>query len=234
MSHVKSEVLFMKMMKPIRTEEIANGDKWIYEVKYDGFRSILHWEKGQVRLISKNQKDFTSRFSEIIAACLEKETEIERFLPIKLDGELVILNTAFQANFSLIQKRGRLKNKSAIDQAAHARPASFMAFDLLKINGEPIAQRKLTERKQQLHRIFQQWRDSQHVQSVNFYENKDELKDIVFSYKGEGIIAKRRDSLYIPGKNHHDWLKIKNWRNVQGFLTAFNTENQYFTIEVFK
>src|SRR5699024_12039888 len=89
------------------------------------------------------------------------------------------------------------------------------------------------ERKQQLHRIFQQWRDSQHVQSVNFYENKDELKDIVFSYKGEGIIAKRRDSLYIPGKNHHDWLKIKNWRNVQGFLTAFNTENQYFTVEVF-
>ncbi len=223
----------MKIMKPIRAEVIPTGDAWIYEIKYDGFRCILDWEKDNIRLISKNGKDLTSRFPEIVEECLKKQKDLKSLLPIKLDGELVVLNNDFQANFSWIQKRGRLKSKTSIDQAAKARPASFMAFDLLVMNGKPLDQQKLMERKKQLQQIFQKWHNHNYVHSVKYYESKDELKDIVFSFKGEGIIAKRRDSRYVSGKNHHDWLKIKNWRNVQGFLTAYNTENQYFTVEVF-
>ncbi|GAB3789210.1 DNA ligase D [Virgibacillus kimchii] len=223
----------MKIMKPVRTEDIPTGDTWVYEVKYDGFRCILHWEKNQIRLTSKNRKDLTSRFPEIVEACLHLEKDLEPLLPMKMDGELVVLNNAFQANFSRIQKRGRLKNKDSINQAAKARPASFMAFDLLEVKGKSLERQKLLDRKKQLLQVFQNSPNTKQLQPVRTFENKNELQEIVFTYKGEGIIAKRKGSLYLSGKNHRDWMKIKNWRHVQGFLTSFNTENQYFTIQVY-
>lgn len=222
----------MKIMKPIRAEDIPEGDPWIYEVKYDGFRCVLHWEKGKVRLTSKNQKDLTANFPEIVDACLKKEAEVASFLPMTLDGELVVLNNTFQANFSWIQKRGRLKSKASIVDAAAARPASYMAFDLLKMKGKDLRKENLIKRKKLLVDVFQNW-DEHHVHVVKTYHHKNAVMEDVFSYKGEGIVAKRKDSLYLPGKNHRDWIKIKNWRVVQGFLTGLNMENQYFTVEVF-
>ncbi|MFA1822455.1 DNA ligase D [Virgibacillus oceani] len=223
----------MEIMKPIRAEEIPSGDAWVYEVKYDGFRCILHWEKTRVQLISKNEKDLTAQFPEIVDACLDMQNSMEFLLPVKLDGELAVLNHAFQANFSWMQKRGRLKNKASIDKAAINRPASFLAFDLLEIKGTSCHKRDLENRKKQLQQLFQNGGINQRIQLVKSYVNKDELKDIIFEHKGEGMVAKRKDSHYLSGKNHHDWVKIKNWRNGQGFLTAFNTENNYFTVEVF-
>jgi len=224
----------MKIMKPIRTEEFPDGDAWIYEAKYDGFRCILHWEKNRVQLISKNRKDLTSRFPEIVASCLKKQSSMEALLPLVLDGELAVLNNAFQANFSWIQKRGRLKNKTAIHNAAKARPASFLAFDILEMKGKSCERKQHSDRKEMLKQLFEKWSEDQRMQLVKSYENKEELKNIIFEHKGEGVVAKRKDSYYLPGKNHHHWLKIKNWRIVQGFLTLFNTENNYFTVEVFE
>jgi bifunctional non-homologous end joining protein LigD len=223
----------MKVMKPIRTEKLPSGNMWKYEVKYDGFRCILHWEKNNVRLFSKREKDFTSNFPEIVEACLKNQKDMEPYLPIRLDGELVVLNNAFQANFSQLQKRGRLKNKATIANAAATRPASFMAFDLLEWQGRSLIREKLADRKKQLEELFRIWPEQGEVRPVKTFENKDTLTEIVFTYKGEGIVAKRQDTSYLPGKNHQAWIKVKNWRTLQGILTAYDTENQYFTVQVF-
>lgn len=80
----------MKLMKPIASEQIPTGAEWVYEVKYDGFRCVLHWEHDTIRLISRNDTDLTTNFPEIIEACKSQQPSIEDSLPLRVDGELVI------------------------------------------------------------------------------------------------------------------------------------------------
>ncbi|MFC3016707.1 DNA ligase D [Virgibacillus litoralis] len=220
-------------MKPIASEQIPTGAEWVYEVKYDGFRCVLHWEKETIRLISRNDTDLTVNFPEIIQACQAKQSSIEDYLPLRVDGELVVLNNEYQANFSWIQKRGRLKKKEPIQNAAATRPASFMAFDLLENEGKSLVNEKFAERKKKLAVIFDKGQFESLLRYVPFTNDADELWARVFDYKSEGIVAKRLNSVYGDKKKHSDWFKIKNWRKINGFLTFYNTENDYFTVCVF-
>ncbi|MFB4169862.1 DNA ligase D [Virgibacillus sp. JSM 102003] len=223
----------MKLMKPIASEQIPTGTEWGFEVKYDGFRCVLQWEKETIRLISRNNTDLTGNFPEIIEACQTQQSSIEDSLPLRIDGELVVLNNKYQANFSLIQKRGRLKNKEPIENAAASRPASFMAFDLLEYKSETLVNEGFAERKKKLAAILEKDQIENRLYFVPFSNNSDELWEKIFNYKGEGLVAKRLNSNYEDEKKHKDWFKIKNWRSINGFLTFYNTNNDYFTVCVF-
>lgn len=227
----------MDVMKPIASSDIPTGADWCYEVKYDGFRCILHWDKsGNIRLTSKNKKDLTPQFPEIVSFCQEKTASLQDFLPVRLDGELVILNNPYQGNFSRIQKRGRLKNATTILKASKDRPATLMAFDILELSGEDLSRKNFQSRKESLIAFFDQGLNekSERIAFVNAFKNPDELWKIIFDYKGEGMIAKRTKSVYGHGKKHQDWYKIKNWRIIQGVLTAYDSKNDYFDVHVFK
>ena len=223
-----------KMMKPIASVDLPRGKEWLYEVKYDGFRCVLHWEKDSIRLTSRNNKDLTANFPEIIDYCHEMQAHMETVLPVELDGELVVLNNPYQANFPWIQKRGRLKSKDSILKAARSRPATFMAFDLLQQNGNDYQSKSFETRKGLLNDLFVQTAMDKQIVLVTAHKNPDTLWDIIFEHKGEGIIAKRKKSAYSTGKKHHDWFKVKNWRTIQGFLTSFDMDNAYFTVCVYE
>ncbi|WP_309228357.1 DNA ligase D [Virgibacillus saliphilus] len=226
------------MMKPIVSAEKPIGNEWLYEVKYDGFRCVLHWnlpETGNrnIYLTSKNNTDLTANFPEIVAFCQEHEALVKPFLPLQLDGELVVLNHAFQADFSSIQKRGRLKNNSSIQRAAASRPASLLVFDLVQYRGTDCTKKSIQHRKALLADIYAVMGRNNRVDFIQTYDNPDELGTIIFDYKAEGMIAKRKNSVYHSGKDHNDWFKIKNWRKVFGFLTHYNPENDYFTVSIY-
>lgn len=229
----------MKLMQPIERTEIPTEKTWVYEVKYDGFRCVLHWKKDHVQLMSRNDVDLTDKFPEIIEFCLKNQSLITKLLPLKLDGELVILNNSFQANFSSIQKRGRLNKKETIQQASSARPATFLAFDLLHQKGKSLMNKRFNERKKQLLKFFELTEFDQQITHLNrlclvpSYENANKLWEDVFANKGEGLIAKRKNSTYSSGKHHDDWFKIKNWRTLDGILTSYDTKNDYFTVHVY-
>lgn len=219
-------------MQPISSLEIPRSDDgFVYEVKYDGFRATLFWGKDNVQLTSRNQKDLTTHFPEIIYFCQTIQASMDPFLPLQLDGEIVILNNYYQANFNLIQKRGRMKLTKKIEAAAQKRPATFLAFDLLSLQGHDWRQHIYQERKDQLSHIFSQIDNNQAIRLIPSYTDAEKIRSLVFDYKGEGIVAKRLNSLYHPGKDHHDWFKIKNWRTIQGIVTSFDPKNGYFTIE---
>lgn len=151
----------MDIMKPRISSEIPLGDDWIYEVKYDGFRCVLTWDTdGTIKLLSKNNTDLTINFPEITSYCLEAYPLVKSSLPLTLDGELVIANTDHQSNFSLLQKRGRLKNQESIQEAASVRPATLILFDLLVLKGKSYKSQKLYVRKKRLKLCF-----------INFMEN---------------------------------------------------------------
>lgn len=223
----------MKIMKPIASVEIPQGDDWLYEVKYDGFRCILSWDKNGIRLTSRNNKDLTEKFPEIINYCKEHLDIISAYLPLKLDGELVILNNPFQANFSWIQKRGRMKSKSSIEKAMKIRPASLMVFDILQKGGKPLERKSFLSRKEFLNDLFVKTNLSSRIQMVHAYEDSNKLWEIIFNHKGEGLIAKRKSGVYYDDKKHRDWFKIKNWRTIQVFLTHLSLKNGYFTASIF-
>lgn len=225
----------MKLMKPIASEDIPAGADWVYEVKYDGFRCVLDWETDSVRLISRNGIDLSSNFPEIVETCLEQVSLVEDYLPLKMDGELVVLNNAYQANFGLIQKRGRLKKRDLIKKQAAARPVSFMAFDLLACEGAACVEQTFDQRKKKLADVFAGESElGKRVHYVDFAENADKMWDEIFVHKGEGVVAKRKNSRYQPEKKHHDWVKTKNWRTIEGFLTFYDPKNDYFTVSVYR
>src|SRR5690625_1255133 len=184
----------MGVMKPVSSEAVPYGEGWVYEVKYDGFRCVLDWDKENVRLTSKNNKDLTNNFPEIIAFFQEQQELINDLLPLQLDGELVILNHQYQANFSLVQKRGRLKNKTSIEKAAQLRPASFQAFDLLQQKGKDYRSNPYHERKETLRVFFEKMKVEDSHQPIAMFEahdNVDVMQEIVFNHRDIGIIDKR-------------------------------------------
>ncbi|SFE08095.1 bifunctional non-homologous end joining protein LigD [Lentibacillus persicus] len=227
----------MHVMKPIPSEAFPEGNDWVYEVKYDGFRCVLYWgsDPSSIRLVSRNGNDLSNNFPEIIEMCLKHEDDVREYLPLTLDGELVVLNNGYQGNFSLIQKRGRLKKQALIKTEAARRPASFMAFDLFKAGDTEIIDQTFDQRKRKLAEVFNgERRMGARLHHVDFSENLEMVWRNIFKYKGEGIVAKRQGSRYQQGKKHRDWFKIKNWRMIKGFLTLYEPQNDYFTVCVYR
>ncbi|WP_246569728.1 DNA ligase D [Lentibacillus saliphilus] len=231
--------LKQSVMKPIARQESPVGDEWVYEVKYDGFRCVLDWDGQTLSLTSKHNKDLTPQFPEVVQVMHAFFAAKDDVKSITLDGELVILNNPYQGNFSLLQKRGRMKTEVVIQEAARQRPATFMAFDILFYNGDDFANKMFFERKEMLKAVIADMHNNQAVQGLSeiiaYVPAKTDMRNLwntIFDFKGEGMITKRTKSIYHQGKKHYDWFKIKNWRTVTGVLTAYDPSNGYFTVSV--
>ncbi|WP_430784695.1 DNA ligase D [Virgibacillus flavescens] len=229
----------MKLMQPVSGTHLPTGDEWLYEGKYDGFRCVLDWEKDNVRLVSRNKVDLTANFPEIIEFCLSNQSKINKLLPVKLDGELAIVNNPYQGNFIALQKRGRLNKKDTIHEAAEKRPASFLAFDMLHERGKSLKEKTLTVRKEILVDFVNLLDVDSTITRLNRLSiitsttNAEDIGKTIINYKGEGVIAKRIGSYYRSGKQHFDWVKVKNWRKLQGIITSYDSGNDYFTISIY-
>ena len=228
----------MAFMKPIPLSKIPiHKHLFCYEIKYDGFRAALQWDTHHIKLLSKNHYDLSEKFPEIIRFCKEVEPIVQKYLPLTLDGELVILNHSGQANFSLIQTRGRTDDSETIQHYAKQRPASFLVFDMLTFKGKDLRPEQYGERKKILQQLFNEIDypslTKKRMQQVSMFNDPDELQKIVFEQQGEGIVAKKLNSPYQRGKSHTDWFNIKNWRTVYGFLTMFDPNNGYYDVQVY-
>ncbi|MCA0971267.1 DNA ligase D [Halobacillus litoralis] len=209
-----------KPMKLTMTTEAPTGVDWNYEVKYDGFRALLHWTSSRIQLMSRNGKDLSKQFPEITKL---HETIKPSTLPFTLDGELVILNTPYQANFEAIQQRGRLRSDDKITDKAEERPATFMAFDLLKNPEAPYTKRRkaLTHAVQEL--------KTDRIQLVESFAQLEQIDELVIRHRGEGMVAKQTNSTYQYGRRSKQWQKVKNWRTVTVFLTRYDPSNDYYS-----
>ncbi|MBH0230356.1 DNA ligase D [Halobacillus yeomjeoni] len=212
-------------MLPSLSDEPPEHENWAFEVKYDGFRAILHWDEQGISLTSRNGKDLSNNFPEIMD--LNKNTA-PPFFPLTLDGELVILNTPYQANFQLIQQRGRLRSSNKIEKIAQERPATFMAFDIFNYIKDEY---KL--RKSKLKNVVDQL-GTNRIKYVESFNSYNEVHPIIQLHASEGVVAKSLSHIYKPGTRTKHWLKIKNWRTLSGFLTEFDSKNGYYEIRVFE
>lgn len=236
--------LYVKPMLLTDVPDIPLGDDWLYEAKYDGYRCILVWYKGKniPELKSRNGNVLNEKFPEIIRFCKSIYAEIEPYLPLIFDGEIVYLINHFQSKFSFVQKRGKMTNQKNIESNAKTFPCHYIVFDLLKLKGKDKGNSRLTTRKQLLSDLFErlnlldtvQYNDSKRLQAIDVFENPHLLWQKVTSHNGEGIIAKKRSSKWLENTRTKSWQKIKNWKHVNVILTKFDQLNGFFNGAIYQ
>lgn len=172
---------------------------WIFEMKYGGLRVLAMHQGRETRLLSRRGNDLLPCFPEI-ARCLQKLPDVV------LDGELVVLDGQGKAIFERVSRRARTKRPVSVAAAARRQPAELFAFDVLSLLGKDLRRLPLLRRKEIVEVALQ---DSQRVRPVQYVaEHGQRLYDAACGLQLEGIVAKREDSRYKPGRSK-DWLKIR-------------------------
>jgi bifunctional non-homologous end joining protein LigD len=211
----KARLGFIEPMKARLVKSPPAGD-WIYEIKFDGFRAIGVKDAAGVRLFSRNEKDFRAKFPEVadsIAALDAKE-----FI---LDGEIVALDEKGRPSFQLLQAR---------EMGQERPPLFYYVFDLLHLDGEDLLHLPLRDRKARLKSLLQ---DPPGVirYSGSLGTDAKQLLKKVRKLGLEGLIEKRSDSVYEPGRRSGAWIKLK-LHHEQEFVIGGYTDpagsRQYF------
>ena len=182
------------------------GDEgWGYEIKWDGVRAIAYCEPGHVRLESRNLRDITSQYPEVgrIREAVGGETVI-------LDGELVAFDEDGRPSFQRLQRRMHVASESEVRRRRDETPVTYMIFDLLYADGRILFDEPYEARRARLEALGF---DGEAWQTPAYHRGDGAaLQRASRDQALEGIIAKRLDSPYRPGKRGRDWLKIKNHR----------------------
>jgi bifunctional non-homologous end joining protein LigD len=196
-----------KPMLATLAEEVPKGPDWVHEVKWDGYRAIAEVRGAETTLTSRNDNDLTRRF-ESVAREISKALKTPDCV---LDGEVCALDEQGRATFSAMQ------------QGKRGTRYIFVAFDLLEVEGVPIIDLPLTERRDRLRALLD--RRYQTVQLSEAFDDGEALYEAARQQEFEGIISKRRDSRYEPGRRTRNWLKIKT-HGRQEFVVAGYTKGQ--------
>jgi DNA ligase D-like protein (predicted ligase) len=186
-----SDAHFVEPMPCLAVKKLPEGEAWQYELKLDGYRALAVKHDGQVTLFSRNRKRFDKRFPAIATAfaSLPDETII--------DGEIVAMDESGRPSFS------RLQNFSA-----NAGSITFYAFDMPMWKGEDLQMQPLDKRRELLRTKAMPKLPAIHF-SASFAANAEKMVSAVRSQGLEGIVAKRRDSLYEPGRRNGAWVKMR-------------------------
>lgn len=187
--------------------ETPRGEGWSFEPKYDGVRVLAHVGPTGVRLVTRNGKEKTAQFPEVVEAL--RGLAAAGGPPLVLDGEVVALDRGKPARFQALQERVHLKDARAIQRQTGSAPAALIAFDILQDGGEWLTELPWMERRAALERrLGSAGSPGLRVSEVLRAAGEEALQRA--QERGwEGVIAKRTDSQYRPGKRSDQWLKLK-------------------------
>jgi bifunctional non-homologous end joining protein LigD len=188
-------VKFIEPMKARLAESPPPGDDWIYEIKFDGFRALAFKNGRDVQLLSRNEKNFNEKFPEIVEAIAALKIDDA----VLLDGEIVALDAQGISSFQLLQ---------AFELGEKRPPIYFYVFDLLRLRGKDLRGQTLTERKTQLE-ILSGNKSGLIRYSASLGEDAGQLLKQAEKLGLEGLIGKRKDSLYEAGRRSGAWIKLK-------------------------
>jgi bifunctional non-homologous end joining protein LigD len=195
-------------VKPMlaRTGELPRDDgKWAYEIKWDGVRGIAYVDGGRLRLEARTGRDITSRYPEL--------RELGRALAGRqavLDGEVVAFDADGRPSFQKLQGRMHLTSEHTVRRLAQSDPVHYVIFDVLWLDGRSLLDLPYTERREQLMELGLNgptWRTP-----ANHVGDGAAMLEASRAQGLEGIIAKRLDAPYAPGRRTPAWVKVKNVR----------------------
>ncbi|CAB4894348.1 unannotated protein [freshwater metagenome] len=177
-------------------------DDWAFEVKWDGVRAMVRSQPGRFSLFSRAGNDITGAYPELRA--LNRQLSSHEAI---LDGEVVAFDDDGRPSFQALQSRMHARG-AHVKRLAQERPVTLMVFDLLWLDGHPLVDRPWTERRAALEELGL---DGDHWQTPGAYVGQGEGLLAATAEQGlEGVIAKRTDAIYRPGRRSDAWLKVKH------------------------
>lgn len=189
-----------------RSDKPFDGEDWIFELKWDGYRIVTFKNKAVIKLQSRNDQNYTSRYPIIVK-------EIKKLKHnVVIDGEVVALNEEGKPDFSLLQNY-----KSDVT-------LQYYVFDLLWIDGFDLMSEPLIERKKLLQSILP---TNETLHFLDHVEEKGrEFFELVKHQKLEGIVAKKKDSYYFPNSRSKSWIKIPI-QKMQEYVIVGYTDSEH-------
>ena len=176
---------------------------WLFELKLDGYRAIAEISKGNLLLYSRNGLNMLSRYPTIAAALEKIKTEVI------LDGEIVLLDENGKPDFQKLQNYQENKQYQLV----------YYVFDILSMQKKDLKGILLLERKKLLKKLLKRSASIRYCDHIE--ENGVGFFKKIIASDLEGIIAKRKDSLYTPGIRTREWLKIKNHKSQEAIIAGF-------------
>ena len=207
---------FIEPMLLLRTDALPDSDKWLYELKLDGYRAIAYKRGGRVSLRSRNDNDFNGRYPGVVKALasLPDDTVI--------DGEVIAFDENGRPSFNALQNFG-----------SAAGPVEYYVFDVMVLSGrdltrEPLEKRRELLEKKVLPKLSEPVRYAAALDAT--------LSVLVRSVKEqgfEGLVAKRRDGRYEPGLRSGAWMKMRVNRGQEFVIGGYTRGTQTFDALVF-
>jgi bifunctional non-homologous end joining protein LigD len=195
-------------LKPMlaRAGSLPRDDEhWAYEIKWDGVRALTYSEPGRIRFESRNGNDITGGYPELrpLNRALSSHSAI-------LDGEIVAFDEHGRPSFGRLQQRMHVRGESAVKRLSKEVPVAYIVFDLLWLDGHALFDLPYSDRRELLKDLELEgraWRTPDHVAGNGAAVLAASLENGL-----EGVVAKKLDSPYEPGRRSACWLKVKNVR----------------------
>jgi len=184
----------------------AEDARWGYEFKWDGVRATIYVDGGRIRILSRNDRDVTVSYPELRA--LGETLGCRQCL---LDGEVVAFDAGGRPSFGALQQRMHIAKPAEARRLADRVPATFLAFDLLHLDGRSTLRLPYADRRALLDSLAlagPSWQVP-----PTFAGGGDAVLAASKAQGLEGVVAKRLDSAYTPGRRSEHWVKVKNVRH---------------------
>jgi len=182
----------------------AEDGGWAYEMKWDGVRAVGYVTSGTLQLFSRNDLEISAGYPEL--AGLGRSLGMDAVL----DGEIVAFDEHGRTSFGLLQERMHVRDAAAVRRLTARVPVVYLVFDVLSLDGEPLLDVPYADRRALLDRLAPSgpaWQAPPSFDGAG--------ADVLAASREqgmEGLVAKRRDSRYRPGRRSPDWRKIKHVR----------------------
>jgi bifunctional non-homologous end joining protein LigD len=190
-------------------------ENWALEMKWDGVRALAYIERGQVRLMSRTERDITVAYPEL--AGLGPATPHKQLL---LDGEIVVFGDEGWPEFEALQPRMHVTSAAQAAMLAGRTPVTYLIFDLLQLDGRPLFDLPYADRRALLDELAltgPYWQNPPSFPGEDFQA----VQGVSREHHMEGVVAKRLDSVYAPGIRTDHWRKIKNVRRQEAVVAGY-------------
>jgi DNA ligase D-like protein (predicted ligase) len=200
----------------LRTDSLPAGEQWLYELKLDGYRAVAFKRNGGVHLRSRNDKNFNGSYPAVVAALarLPDDTVI--------DGEIVAFDEEGRPSFNALQNNG-----------ANATPIAYYVFDVMVLAGKDVRHEPLHERRQLLEKKVLPLLPEPVRYSAPLEAELPVLIQSVRLHGFEGLVAKRRNSLYESGLRSGAWMKMRVNRGQEFVIGGYTRGTTTFDALVF-
>ena len=184
---------------------LPTGDGWAYEFKWDGVRAIVYVDGGRIRTLSRTDRDVTTSYPE-----LRGLGEALGSLQTILDGEIVALDDKGRPSFEALQPRMNTAEPNRVRRLVDSIPVTYMIFDLLHLDGHSALDVPYSERRRLLEGL--KLAGPHWVTPPSETGKGAAVLQAARDAGLEGVLAKRLDSVYRPGRRDPSWVKVKNFR----------------------